>query len=243
MERHLLLVDDEPNVLFALRRSLRREGYVTWQAANGEEALQVLEHHPIDVVVSDQRMPLMTGAELLSQVGERWPHTVRLMLSGYNEGQAQIDNLFQGAAWKFMFKPWDDEVLRSNLRQAFELVETQALTRRLQEEVAQARLHVTSMGDRMLEDSRRLNALRLRLEVLEEALEQLPLPCLVAEYGHLQLVNNAAHAYFSGRGMVVRAGLLSDALDLGDDWIRIGTPGNTSCFVMIHHPQSSGMFQ
>lgn len=243
MERHLLLVDDEPNVLSALRRSLRREGYVTWQAANGEEALQVLEHYPIDVVVSDQRMPLMTGAEFLARVSERWPHTVRLMLSGYNEGQAQIDNLYQGAAWKFLFKPWDDEVLRSNLRQAFELVETQALTRRLQEEVAQARQHVTTMGDRMLEDSRRLNALRLRLDMLEEALEQLPLPCVVAEYGHLQLVNSAAHAYFSARGMNVRSGLLSDALDLGDDWIRIGAAGNNSCFVLIHQPLSSGTCQ
>lgn len=243
MERRLLLVDDEPNVLFALRRSLRREGYTTYQASNGQEALQVLEHYPIDVVVSDQRMPLMTGSEFLAQVSERWPHTIRLMLSGYNEGQAQIENLYQGAAWKFLYKPWDDEVLRGHLRQAFELVKAQNFTRLLEGELAHARVQALHMGERITEDSRRLNALRHRLELLEDALEQLPMPCVMAEYGRVQLINDSARAWFLALGLDVEVGLPSEALDLGVDWIRVSTPGDNSCFVLIYQPAFSNLSQ
>lgn len=78
----LLLVDDEPNILSSLRRVLRNEPYQVLTASGGEEALALLERQPIDLVLSDARMPNMDGATLLSHVQKRWPTCLRILLTG-----------------------------------------------------------------------------------------------------------------------------------------------------------------
>jgi len=123
MQRTLLLVDDEPNILSSLARLLRKEGYRIFTANGGQEGLELLDREPIDVIVSDQRMPQMTGVEFLSQVKERFPNTVRIVLSGYADFAAVTEAINCGAIYKFFTKPWDDELLRSNLREAFQRFE------------------------------------------------------------------------------------------------------------------------
>ena len=83
--RHLLLVDDEESILRSLRRMLRRDGYVIHVALSGEEGLAILEREPVGVIVTDQRMPGMTGSQFLSKVKEKYPDTIRIVLSGYTE--------------------------------------------------------------------------------------------------------------------------------------------------------------
>ena len=85
MERNLLLVDDEENILRSLKRTLRRDGYNIYTADGGAKGLEILDQQDIGVIVSDQRMPGMIGAEFLSKARERYPTTVRIMLSGYTE--------------------------------------------------------------------------------------------------------------------------------------------------------------
>lgn len=115
----LLLVDDEQNVLNALRRLLRREGYRILTASSGAEGLELLALHQVQVIISDQRMPGMSGVEFLSKVKDLYPETVRISLSGYSEISTVTDAINKGAIWKYITKPWDDEMLLQDVRSAF----------------------------------------------------------------------------------------------------------------------------
>jgi DNA-binding NtrC family response regulator len=121
--RTLLLVDDEPGILAALKRLFRREGYTLLTAANGVEALDLLAGHAVGVVISDARMPLMSGAELLGKVRDIHPDTVRIILSGYTDVEAVTDAVNRGEIFKFLTKPWVDQELLEVVRDAFRLHE------------------------------------------------------------------------------------------------------------------------
>lgn len=118
--RKLLIVDDEPNVVTALQRLLRSEGYHIFGAADAREALEILAvTKDIGVVLTDQRMPGMSGIELLSKVKVLYPNISRLVLSGYTEVKTITEAINRGEVYKFITKPWEDEELRESLRDAF----------------------------------------------------------------------------------------------------------------------------
>jgi len=114
-----LLVDDEPNVVAALKRLLRLDGYQILTASNGSEGLAVLANRPVDIILSDQRMPGMTGVEFLRQAKRLYPDTIRIVLSGYTELQSVTDAINEGAVYRFLTKPWVDAQLRSFIEEAF----------------------------------------------------------------------------------------------------------------------------
>ncbi len=117
----VLIVDDEQSIIASLKRLLRREDYDLHTANSGVEALAVMDAHgPFDLVMSDFRMPGMTGAELLRKVRDRCPDTIRIILSGYSEVHAIIDAINDGAIYKYLTKPWNDEELKLHLRRAME---------------------------------------------------------------------------------------------------------------------------
>jgi diguanylate cyclase (GGDEF)-like protein/PAS domain S-box-containing protein len=118
-ERTLLLVDDEPDILNSLKRLLRRSGYRILTAGSGAEGLELLALNSVQVIVSDQRMPIMNGSEFLSRVKSLYPDTMRIVLSGYTELAALTDAINRGAIYKFVTKPWDDDELREVIREAF----------------------------------------------------------------------------------------------------------------------------
>jgi CheY-like chemotaxis protein len=115
----LLVVDDESNILAAVVRLLRREGYRIVSAHSATEAFEVLALNDVQVVISDHRMPEMTGADFLGKVKVLYPDTVRILFSGYVEMEALTDAVNRGAVYRFMLKPWDDDVLREAIRDAF----------------------------------------------------------------------------------------------------------------------------
>ena len=119
MQNSLLLVDDEPNVSKSLERLLRKENYQIYVANSGEEALALLQQHKIKVIVSDQRMPHMTGSQLFAQVKEQYPETIRIIISGYTDFQSVSDAINKGSIYKFLAKPWNNELLRAEIREAF----------------------------------------------------------------------------------------------------------------------------
>lgn len=119
----VLFVDDEVNILSALKRLLRPEDMTVLCASRPREALEMLEHHAVQVVVTDQRMPEMSGIDLLARVRERHPQLVRMMLTGYTESQITRDAIQRGEIHRVMSKPWDDTELRTELRQAFQRVD------------------------------------------------------------------------------------------------------------------------
>lgn len=120
-QRYLLLVDDEPSILSALTRVLRSEGYQVLSCTSCTAAFELLTAYPIDVVISDQRMPGMSGTEFLSQVRKLYPHTIRIVLSGYADMSSVIDAINHGEVYRFFTKPWHEEQLREQIREAFRL--------------------------------------------------------------------------------------------------------------------------
>ncbi|MET3130091.1 response regulator RpfG family c-di-GMP phosphodiesterase [Oxalobacteraceae bacterium GrIS 1.11] len=124
--RTLLLVDDEPNVLSSLNRILRPQGYRILTAANAALALDLLASNQVGVLLSDHRMPGMTGIELLSRVKTMYPMTVRMILSGYADVGTVTDAIRLGAVYKFLTKPWDADDLSDIIRRAFEKYEAEA---------------------------------------------------------------------------------------------------------------------
>jgi CheY-like chemotaxis protein len=115
----LLLIDDEQNILNSLKRLFRRENFRVLTANSGREALELLAVNEVQVIISDQRMPEMSGVELLSRVKELYPDTVRIVLSGYSELSTVTEAINRGAIWKYLSKPWDDDKLRDEVRRAF----------------------------------------------------------------------------------------------------------------------------
>jgi diguanylate cyclase (GGDEF)-like protein/PAS domain S-box-containing protein len=115
----LLLVDDEPNILNALKRLLRRDGYNILTATSPAAAFDLLAQNPVQVVVSDQRMPEMNGTEFLSRVKQLYPETIRIVLSGYTDLETVTEAINRGAIYRFLTKPWEDDALRSQIREAF----------------------------------------------------------------------------------------------------------------------------
>lgn len=129
--RKILIVDDEENVRNALRRSLRKEGYELFFAAEPGEALAVLSRQEVDLVLSDHLMPNMTGLELLKVVRDRYPGCMRMILTGHADMQTAIDAINHGEIYRFLTKPWDDVDLKVTLHLAFEQLDLERENRRL----------------------------------------------------------------------------------------------------------------
>jgi putative nucleotidyltransferase with HDIG domain len=127
----VLFVDDEVNILKALQRLLRSEDMTVLAASRGQEALEMLEKTEAQVVISDQRMPEMSGVDLLSQVRERWPDIVRMMLTGYTEIDVAVEAINRGEIYRLITKPWNDDELRATIRQAFDHADLKAEIKRL----------------------------------------------------------------------------------------------------------------
>jgi diguanylate cyclase (GGDEF)-like protein/PAS domain S-box-containing protein len=119
-KRTLLLVDDEPNIVSALKRLFRRDGHHILTANSGDEGLKSLAEHSVDIIISDQRMPGMTGVEFLRAAKALYPDTIRIVLSGYTELQSVTDAINEGAVYRFLTKPWDDEALREQINKAIQ---------------------------------------------------------------------------------------------------------------------------
>ncbi|MEO8626804.1 MAG: EAL domain-containing protein [Betaproteobacteria bacterium] len=116
----LLLLDDEQNVLSALKRSLRGQGYKVFAANTAKEAFEVLARNVVQVIVSDQRMAEMNGTEFFGRVKDLYPQTMRIMLSGYTELKTVTDAINRGAVYKFITKPWEDDDLQAAINEAFQ---------------------------------------------------------------------------------------------------------------------------
>jgi DNA-binding NtrC family response regulator len=113
----LLCVDDEQYVLTSLLRLFKHD-YDVHVATSGAEALEIIRSRRVHVLISDNRMPGMTGVELLRQVGEISPSTMRILLTGYSDLNATIDSVNKGEVFRFITKPWKNDVLRFSVQLA-----------------------------------------------------------------------------------------------------------------------------
>jgi len=154
MERTLLLVDDDEAIGTALNRLLRPEGYKILCAHSGQEGLEILARNEVHVIVSDQRMPGMTGVEFLSRAKELFPNTVRIILSGFADLSSVTEAINRGAIYKFLTKPWDNETLCANVLEAFRHYELTQQRKHLALEIQEAN---TTLANLSLELSKLLS--------------------------------------------------------------------------------------
>ena len=195
--RTLLLIDDEENIVAALARVLRSDGYNILKAASGKEGLEILARNEVGVIISDQRMPEMTGVEFLSEVKELYPDTVRIVLSGHTEINAVTDAINRGAIYKFLTKPWEDELLRANVGEAFQRYEMRMENLRLTHELQEANkqlLHINKMLERRVETEAQEGIFNLdMLQVSQEILETLPVAIIgIGEDDLIAITNRMA---------------------------------------------------
>jgi len=116
-KRPVLVVDDEPEMLFSLKGLLRPE-FEVFTAGSAAEGVEILQKHVIHLVMTDQRMPQVTGVEFLSRIKNEHPAAMRLIFTGYADIKAVIDAINQGNVFRYITKPWDPEELLEALREA-----------------------------------------------------------------------------------------------------------------------------
>ncbi|HRH81145.1 MAG TPA: response regulator [Thiobacillaceae bacterium] len=220
----LMLVDDEPNILSALKRLLRPDGYTILAYEDARQALADMDGRPVDVILTDQRMPNMSGVEFLRRARQSHPDTIRIVLSGYTELQFVTDAINEGAVYKFLTKPWDDEQLREHIREAFRSKGIADENRHLTEALRAANTQLQAHAQEL---ERQAGQLENTLDILQEVLQLIPWPILgVDDDGMIALANAASEALLGQQGMPLMGQNLSESL--GDEaraWL--GQAGET----------------
>ncbi len=145
----ILLVDDEPSITATLAISMRKEPWEVVTATGGEAGLKLLEQGAAAVVISDERMPGMAGADFLTQVAKRWPMTIRMMLTGQATLQDAMKAVNDGGIWRFFLKPTDPTDLKQSIRHALDHHALLTESRRLLEA---AKRQAANGGSRSRED-------------------------------------------------------------------------------------------
>jgi len=180
--RTLLLVDDEENILASLRRLFRPQGYKIILANSGQEGLDRLKETKVDVIISDQRMPNMTGVDFLRQAKVLRPDTIRIVLSGYTELQSITEAINEGAIYKFLTKPWDDDLLKAQIVEAFRykgmMDENHRLSLQIKDMNAQLSQANTNLAHLLKEQEAKIGRDQARLFAAHEVLQSIPCPMI-----------------------------------------------------------------
>jgi two-component system probable response regulator PhcQ len=144
----ILLVDDEPHITDALKRAFRREPYEFLTATSGAAAQHILERQHIDVVVSDEQMPGMSGSEFLSSVRKQFPHTIRMILSGQASLEAAVRAINEGEVYRFFLKPCNPTDLIFTIQQALSHKRLEEQSRRLLREYQRQAAMLAKLNDK-----------------------------------------------------------------------------------------------
>ena len=144
MKHRVLFVDDEPHVTEGLKRALRKEPYEILTASSAQEAFEILARAPVDIVISDERMPGMSGSEFIAAVRQKYPDTIRMILTGHASLNAVIRAVNEGEIYRFFTKPCNEVDLSITIRQALQQKDLKTETQRL--------LQVTKLQSILLED-------------------------------------------------------------------------------------------
>jgi CheY-like chemotaxis protein len=235
MPRSLLLVDDEPNIVSSLKRLLRRDNYAIHTAGSGQEGLDILAAIPVDVIISDQRMPGMMGVDFLRQAKQLYPDTVRIVLSGYSELQSVVAAVNEGDIYKFLMKPWDDAQLREHIAEAFRRKGMEDENRRLTMKLTQVNGDLLASNRRLQEvlalQINRIEIDETSLDITREALDLIPVPVLALDDEDVIVYMNASAIAVLENGVALLGCSARDVLPrLLDAMAGLDPPSSTGRF-------------
>jgi CheY-like chemotaxis protein len=205
----VLCVDDEQSILQSLKRLLRKEEYRILTASSGAEGLKILEEHDVHLVISDQRMPQMSGIEFFAAVKERYPDTFRIILSGYTDVDSITESVNKGHVYKFFLKPWNDQSLRLEIKQALDQYDLIQANKRLHEKVLdqnEALKKINQNLEMLVKDrTMELEMQNQALELSQAILEDVSLPIIgVSAEGFIAVINGAAKSLcVNGQGVEI----------------------------------------
>jgi len=166
MKRAILLVDDEPNLLHSLCRAFRKQPYDVYTARSAEEAMEVMKAHPVDLVVSDENMPGMSGTKFLTWVAENFPQAIRIILTGQPDIPTAMRAINEGKVYRFFTKPCDATELQLTIQEALENRASSQQTQRLLEATAQ---QLKTLEDAKSQLEQQTSDIHNRYEQLEHA--------------------------------------------------------------------------
>lgn len=206
----VLCVDDEKNILNALKRLLRKENYRFLSTSSCSEALALLEKEDVHLILSDQRMPEMSGTEFLARVRTGYPDVLRIILTGYTEVDAIMESINNGQIYKFFLKPWNDHNLKIEIRRALEQYDLMKANRRLDEQVIQQNAELKQANEQLeqvvRQRTRTLEIQNKALEFSRAILEELPMSVLgIDPHGTVAMMNRRA-GKLAGHGGSIELG-------------------------------------
>lgn len=170
----LLFVDDEANILAALKRLFRLFGYRILTAESGAQGLEIMAREAVDLVISDMRMPEMNGAQFLEKVRERWPETIRILLTGYADIASTVDAINKGQIFRYFSKPWEDRDIVVDVKHALEHKQLELDKKRLERLTQKQNEELKQLNASLEEKVReRTEELRRTMGFLEDAHERL----------------------------------------------------------------------
>jgi signal transduction histidine kinase len=161
-KQHLLVIDDEVDITKSLFRQFRRK-YVVHTATNGNDALKIMEENPIHVVLSDQRMPGMTGVDFFSKIKNKYPDALKMILTGYSDIEAVVGAINEGQVFRYLTKPWSPVELELAIKEAFEKHELITRNKKLLTQLKEANIH---LEEKIQKRTRELESTNERLKNL-----------------------------------------------------------------------------
>ncbi len=190
----VLCVDDEPNILNSLKRLLRREDYRLLTASSGPSALEIMQEDQVHVVISDQRMADMSGVEFLARVKEEYPDAIRIILTGYTEVDSITEAINKGHIYKFFLKPWNDQNLKLEIKQALDQYELMQDNKSLHGKIMLQNEELKQINHKLeemvQERTQELEVRNRALELSRAILEDLPLPIIgISTDGMIAFIN------------------------------------------------------
>ena len=214
----ILCVDDEQNILNALKRLLRKEDYRLLTANSGRAGLDILAENEVHVVVSDQRMPEMNGTEFFKQVRQAYPDILRIILTGYTDVDTITEAINEGHIYKFFLKPWNDQNLKLEIRQALEQYDLIKANKRLSGRLSEQNEELKAINEHLealvLERTQSLNVQNQALQVSHAILDDLPYPILgVSAEKLVVMVNKAARRQMGAHQDLEVGGSIENCFD------------------------------
>jgi two-component system NtrC family sensor kinase len=192
----ILIVDDEVNIVKSLKRLLADLDFKILAAESGESGLKVFEQEEIHLVISDYRMPGMNGVDFLKAVREKYPDTIRMILSGYADAMAIVEAINDGQVYRFLTKPWNDQEITSTILRAMEqynlLKENAALNAELTRRNKELSELTQRLEERVEERTRDLEFKNRALMIAHKILDLLPVGVIGVDSEEMVVYLNSA---------------------------------------------------